>query len=190
MNLVDQMRQVMRGVQQRNTFEELQTTYDAYRVDPGDGARVFGTLRALIRWCRWHKLTIEHAALFAELARVDDEAPLRWQLLLQHRAPTRPHRDKKERENKRSKKFRTQERQWQRFLAVMDRIEAEDALPVACAAVAKAEGKNVQADTVRLDYLAIAGQYRRAGRDTVEMGDVDALRRIPLPRPGRPRKKG
>jgi len=175
------------AVNRRLAWERLERAYAAYRAAPAEPQTRFAAMRALVKICRLLDLSGKHAALIAELGRIDDEAPAHWQLVLQPRKPTRPHREKQREDKARHTRSMSQGRKWRRFMAVMDRIEAAETLPNACAAVAAAEGA-VDAETVRQDYLAIAGQYRRAGYEVVEFGNDDALRRISLPRRGRPRK--
>jgi hypothetical protein len=168
----------------------LERAYAAYTADPEAPGKRFAALRSLLRVCRLHDISGPHAAMFAELGRVDDEAPAVWQLVLQRRKPTRPQREKQKQDKVRRTKSLSSARRWRRFGAVMDKLAVGDmSLQEACTAVAAEEGKNVDWPAVRADYLAIAGQYRRAGLDAAEFGNDDAIRRIALPRRGRPPKK-
>src|SRR5688572_14679614 len=177
MNRLAQFDRLARVANRRHAFDLLDRAYMAYATDPGDAGKRFVALRCLTKLCRLHDLGRDHAAMFAELGRVDDEAPADWQLVLQRRKPTRPHREKQKLDKVRRTRSLAQSRQWRRFGAVMDRIEAGDALPAACAAVAAGEGSNVDWKAIRAEYLLIAGQYRRAGLDAAEFGNDDAIRR-------------
>ncbi|MDP3675260.1 MAG: hypothetical protein Q8R44_09205 [Novosphingobium sp.] len=173
----------------RFAFEALERAYLTYAGNPSDRSMSFAALRALVKACRLHGLGGDHAGMFAELGRVDDEAPATWQLVLQRRKPTRPHREKRKLDKARKTESARQSRHWRRFAAVMDKIAAGDVgLQTACEEVALEEGKNFDWPAVRADYLVIATQYRRAGLEAAEFGNDDAIRKIALPRRGRPTK--
>lgn len=187
-HLLQKFDRMARAANQRFFFENMLGAYDAYSSEPASRALQFGALRALVRLCRFHDLEPRHVLLFAELGRVDDEAPAQWQLVLQRRKPTRPHRERDSRDRALRNRTRTDSRRWRRFIAVMDRLDHGGSLKDAWAAVAQSE-PNVTAETIGADYHVIAKQYRSAGLDAIEVGNDDAVRTIALPRPGRPQKK-
>ncbi len=180
-----------------NALKLLEERYSAYAAAPSPKS-IRRAFRALLECCRLFDLTGRHARLFAELGRVDDEAPASVQLSIKRRGDTQPIREKRNRDAKRRRRSLTEAQEFMFFLRVGSYREATACgLPAAFKAVANCEDAASYTDgdlarrsvaTVRASWEKWVKRYRDKGITTVKYGPETDIRSFTLRKPGRPKK--
>jgi hypothetical protein len=184
-----------KGQHRRQLLLELARAYRAYAFKPEAPGRVFAAMRALIKACRAHDMTIEHAALFAMMGQVGESAisPVKLSLLL--RPETRAMRQREHARHKLNNARHIRNRNREIFRQILfyavENTSAENQAAYSEAFGPVGEQYGLGDESVRKIFQAEAKRLRDDGTGAVLFERGDEQRLIPIPQgPGRMPKRG
>lgn len=184
-----------KGQQRRQLLLELARAYRAYARKPEAPGRVFAAMRALVKACRAHDMTSDHAALFALMGQVGESATAPVKLSLLPRPETKAMRQREHARDKLHSSRHRRKRNREIFRQVMfyaaENSNAENLAAYSDAFGPVGEQYGLGDESVRKIFQAEAKRLRDDGTGALLFEHGDELRIIPIPQgPGRMPKRG